>query len=256
MHVPPTDMVNAHVLLIRLQARDYCMKEDTRLAGPWHRGHIMEDPAPGKRTDFEAMYEDLKAGMSVTDILKKHPKTAKGCMKFIDRMADIFAQERIERLIDFHAYPWQSKVIEYVSGPVHSREVLVILDRQGGAGKSMLAKHLADTRDVAVLTTGKHADIAYAYKGQGVCIFDFPRCMGEERVPFSIIEQIKNGMMFSGKYESGLKRFNPPHVLIFCNWEIDYSQMSDDRWVVVEIMPDRSHKVIKGRGMGAALIFA
>jgi hypothetical protein len=41
------------------QAKDYCTKEDTRVAGPWEKGEM---PEPGKRTDIEAVKEAIDKG--------------------------------------------------------------------------------------------------------------------------------------------------------------------------------------------------
>ena len=37
---------------------------------------------------------------------------------------------------------------------------------------------------------------------------------------------------FSGKYESGMVRYNKPHVIIFANCRPDIEKLSKDRWKV------------------------
>lgn len=51
------------------QAREYCMKEEGRLQGPFEEG---EPPVQGKRTDVENLYADIKAGMSLKDLADTH----------------------------------------------------------------------------------------------------------------------------------------------------------------------------------------
>lgn len=52
-----------------------------------------------------------------------------------------------------------------------------------------------------------------------------------------IIEQIKNGIYFSGKYESQMKYDKPPHVVVFSNTMPDQSKLSADRWNIVFLDP-------------------
>lgn len=53
------------------QARTYAMKEDTRIAGPWEFGEWIE-PNPGRRTDIEAIHQQLVANTPVADIVREH----------------------------------------------------------------------------------------------------------------------------------------------------------------------------------------
>lgn len=83
-------------------------------------------------------------------------------------------------------------------------------------------------------TGGKHADVFHAYDGQPICIFDFPRD-SEEFVCYGVIEAIKNGMYFSAKYDSTVKQFDVPHVLVFSNFMPVFSKFSEDRWGLFKI---------------------
>ena len=49
------------------------------------------------------------------------------------------------------------------------------------------------------------------------------------------IESIKNGLVFSGKYEGAQLIFNRPHVICFSNSLPDTTMMSADRWKIVNI---------------------
>ena len=76
---------------------------------------------------------------------------------------------------------------------------------------------------------GKSADVKFAYKGQKVCVFDLSRSQ-ETHVNYEVIESIKNGVVFSTKYESEMKVFSTAHVVIMANFGPDRSKMSEDRW--------------------------
>lgn len=73
-------------------------------------------------------------------------------------------------------------------------------------------------------------------------IIDLSRSM-EDHVPYEAIEDIKNGIFFSGKYESKMIVRNNPIVIIFANFEPDTSKLSKDRWVITKIkkpLPEKS----------------
>ena len=57
---------------------------------------------------------------------------------------------------------------------------------------------------------GKSADIKYAYDGQRCVVFDLSRSQ-ESHVNYEVIESVKNGVVFSTKYESQMKVFKTPH---------------------------------------------
>lgn len=139
-----------------------------------------------------------------------------------------------ERVYNLVPQEWQAKVIDYVNMPVHDREVLWVIDEVGGKGKTYLGEYLIASRGAAYFTGGNKNDIAYAWKGEGIVIFDYARG-GAEYVNYATIESIKNGMIFSGKYASGLKRYAKPHVIIFSNFEPDMAKLSLDRWNIMTL---------------------
>ncbi len=115
-------------------------------------------------------------------------------------------------------------------------------DTKGGWGKSILAKYLVDQMG-AIILAGANKDclygIAQMVQKNGMCprivIFDVPRT-NEGHISYQAIESIKNGAFFSPKYESGMVRFNSPHIIVFANTEPEYEKLSGDRWVVTELI--------------------
>lgn len=139
---------------------------------------------------------------------------------------------------------FQKKIIEYINREVpHQRSIIWIVDTLGNSGKSSLAAHLVQSHGFLTFNNGKTADIAYAWNGENV-IFDLARSQ-QEHINYEIIEQIKNGVVFSSKYNSMMKVFERPHVFVFANVEPDYNKMSNDRWQVFRIKEDFDLKSIK-----------
>lgn len=130
--------------------------------------------------------------------------------------------------------PWQTSAYEKLKRQ-DDRKVLWIVDEQGNAGKTWLAKYILAMESAFYLQGGKAADIAYAYNGEPFVVADFTRDK-QEVVNYSVLESFKNGLIFSPKYESGTKQTpGGAKVIVFSNWEPDQSKLSADRWDIVRL---------------------
>lgn len=111
----------------------------------------------------------------------------------------------------------------------------------GNVGKSFLCKWLALTMDV-ILADGKKNDVFFSIATfmetkkvmPKIILLDIPREY-ENQINYGAIEQIKNGFIFSGKYESRQLIFSIPHVIIFSNFSPAYHLLSMDRWNVIDL---------------------
>lgn len=137
-------------------------------------------------------------------------------------------------------FAWQAEIIEICKGAVDDRKIYWYWESGGCTGKSTLTKHLVMKYN-AYSVLGKGADIkcglAVRLETQDVdiVIYDIPRVQ-KNCVSYSSIEEIKNGLMYSTKYESGMCIFNPPHIIIFANEHPKLDDtLSSDRWVIVKI---------------------
>lgn len=121
----------------------------------------------------------------------------------------------------------------------NDRRVFVVVDQQGNSGKSFMTRWWLSDIDIKsqVLMVGRRDDLAHAIDEQcELFVFDIPR--GElQYFQWSIVEQLKNGVVFSPKYQSGTKflRRGPATVVIFTNEEPDRTKLSSDRWCVTHI---------------------
>ncbi len=137
---------------------------------------------------------------------------------------------------------WQKRVVAIVEGPRDPRKIYWFYDYIGNSGKTQLTKFLCSTSDALVLS-GKSADmkygvISYIGKHNGcapkIIIFDIPRS-SKDFISYQGIEEVKNGIFFSGKYESDMCLYNPPHVICFANDLPCLEKLSMDRWAIKEI---------------------
>lgn len=135
---------------------------------------------------------------------------------------------------------WQGGVIEELDKDPDKRKIFWYWEETGNVGKSYLCKYLALTRSV-VICEGKKADIFNQVnvmidnnKSPDIILLDIPRS-SEGYINYGAIEQLKNGMLYSGKYEGGVCLFPSPHIICFANCPPDMSQMSHDRWCIKKI---------------------
>lgn len=123
--------------------------------------------------------------------------------------------------------------------PIFGREVHWYWEAEGGWGKSILCKYMVDQMG-AIVVSGAGKDVfcaiaeAVKEKDVPIVIFDIPRSQ-TGYVSYQAIEKIKDGLFFSGKYESGMVRFNSPHIVCFANAEPEYGKLSEDRWKVTQL---------------------
>lgn len=130
---------------------------------------------------------------------------------------------------------WQRGLIEAVDDEPDDRSVLFYVDPEGGKGKTWLQQYLMSTKpeEVQILGVGKRDDLAHAIDPhKRIFLFNVPRG-GMEFLQYTILEQLKDRMIFSPKYQSQTKILDTnPHVIVFSNEEPDMEKMSTDRYII------------------------
>lgn len=132
-------------------------------------------------------------------------------------------------------YPWQKDVEKACKEEPDGRTINWYWEESGNVGKTAFCKYMAIKHKATILGNGAFKDIAHCIGDEPkIVMFNITRDL-EERFNYSAVEAIKDGLIFSGKYESQTKIFNCPHVYIFSNFEPRLSAMSLDRWKVMKI---------------------
>lgn len=126
------------------------------------------------------------------------------------------------------------------------RQVYWYWDKDGNCGKTTLAKHLKILYGKRLLyLNGMSRDVLFALakridKGIDVEIVIFGLSRQDKNgCSYKSIEIIKDGLGFSGKYESCEILMNNVHVIVFANFEPEYEKLSTDRWKVIPLIAER-----------------
>ncbi len=189
--------------------------------GPTARRGRISAQASGQ-ADAHAHYRDLaEAGRSreiPADIYCRY-------FNFFERCERVGLNDRAkeaaeELLVQHDLYEWQILLwldLQEEPDPWH---IVWCYDPEGHAGKSHFCDwYEANHPDSQVVTPGKSADMAYALTPmKRVYLFDVPRIVGD-KVAWGFIEQLKNGRIFSSKYNSTNIRMPKPHVVVLSNSE-------------------------------------
>lgn len=135
---------------------------------------------------------------------------------------------------------WQQKVLDILSNKPDKRKIHWFWEETGNVGKSFIAKYICLTMEV-IIADGKKSNIFNQVnqsilegKIPEIILLDVPRS-NKKFVNYGMLEQLKEGFVYSGKYEGGKCIFPKPHLIIFANSEPELLEMSLDRWDIYEI---------------------
>jgi len=140
------------------------------------------------------------------------------------------------RFADVELKAWQAQVKELFAIQ-NDRQILVVVDKTGGAGKSFLAKHMESLNLAKVIPKMSRAEdmisAAMVHPADGY-IFDIPRAEEKKSVPlWTAIEQIKSGHLYDWRYQYRECWIEPPRILVFSNVMPPFEYLSKDRWVII-----------------------
>lgn len=142
--------------------------------------------------------------------------------------------------------PWQQRVVSRLSADTwNDRSIEWWWEPTGNVGKTALCKYLVVRPEFnALYVSGKGNDVKFAVaawldanpdkRSRLIVLWDCPRT-AEDYISYSAIEAVKNGIFFSGKYESRQCVLDNPFVLCFANYPPRLEAMSEDRWKVEDI---------------------
>jgi hypothetical protein len=133
------------------------------------------------------------------------------------------------------------KIMDEYEFPKGDRKIHFIVDKKGRNGKTECIRNMLVSKrykDVLV-TGGKAADMKNQVlefnKMSGrfpkYIFVDAPRAC-QDYISYTGLEEIKNMLFYSGKYEGGMVVGNKPFLCVMMNEFPDYEKLSEDRFVI------------------------
>lgn len=204
----------------------------------------------GKRTDIEKcrdfiMQNGLKAAVKtshVSAVAKYH-----GFFEVLDRqftreaIYDGAKEQHMKFLETYEHQPWTKKLMsiveEHDKETIDARTIYWFYDHVGESGKTAMGKYLKFEKNAFYCTGGKASDIFFAYECQDMVVFNLPASKNKENwnYLYEVIETLKDGICFSGKYKAECKVFKPPTIIVFANESPDVNIMKRNRLVSYDI---------------------
>lgn len=134
---------------------------------------------------------------------------------------------------------WQKELLDIIATEPDDRTIYWYWSSEKGIGKTTFAKYLCRFHN-ACLLDGKKADIkngALTWKQNNgaypdLCLWNIPAALDEKWISLSALEQIKDALFYSGKYEGGVVADPCPHVICFANVPPPESEMDPERYVI------------------------
>lgn len=203
----------------------YCTKE-----GPfWEVGEM-----GGNTNQWNTVVELCRAG-DVETLQKDHAEIyVKNHFQILKIIKGFQMETRLNMKLEI-LRDWQNEVIKKMDAQ-NNRQILFVVDEEGGKGKSALCSHLMSTRNVWACQGGKIADLMHSYKRSAeLALFDMARCNTPDYYPWNFMENLKSGWFCATKYDSGLVAFTPPKVVVFMNHDPPRNKLSSDRWQIYNI---------------------
>lgn len=208
--------------------REYCSKD----------GKIEEfgrTSQQGRRTDLTDFQEAVKSG--ILDPKRLREEFPDVCAKYPRFVADYIRDQIPDPEIPAHALSdWQQELNQKLIHEPDDRKVIFVVDKVGNKGKSWFAKYYCKLHDNAFLMRpGKHADMAYMLPPTLRVLFLDCTRKQVEYMPYTFLEELKDGYVSCTKYESCIKKYNKVHVVVLLNQDPDRFALSEDRYEMMEL---------------------
>jgi len=214
------------------QAADYCKKD-----GIFEEWGSLPD-AQGTRSDI-TRFREWVAEQETRPTQRQIANEFPGLFLRYPRLTELVEHLRERPVLQLgELRPWQLELETFLDTEADDRSVNFYVNPEGNAGKSWFVRYMVTKKpdDVQFLSIGKRDDLAYAIdENKSIFIFDVPR-FGMEHFQYSVLEKLKDQLVFSSKYASRVKVLpKPVHVIVFCNEQPNMAAMTGDRYVINNI---------------------
>lgn len=208
------------------QASDYCKKD-----GDYVEQGVLKSNQ-GSRSDLKRIYQSISEGADELSIATNYPEQYSKYYKAFQRYRNLLSNKKKKTIKNHELYDWQKVLIDEFKEQADERSILFVIDPEGNKGKSWFCYYcLNNLENVQLIDPGKKADMAYELDPQTrILLVDCARSR-KDILDYHFLEKVKDGIVFSPKYESSTKFMNNNvHVVVFMNESPDDTKLSEDRY--------------------------
>lgn len=217
------------------QNRVYCSKSETATPGTFEEYGELPVGKQGKRNDLTELVDAVKGGeYDLKRLRDAHPEV---CAKYPRFVREIISDHQpLPGIPDHPLRIWQKDLEKMLNDPPNDREIIFVVDEIGNQGKTWFAKkYCREHSDAQYMEPGKKADMAYVLETTKRVLFVNVTRQQVEHLQYSFLESVKDGLVFSPKYESGMKFLPPMHVVVLMNQQPDDKMLSEDRYKIINL---------------------
>lgn len=146
-------------------------------------------------------------------------------------------------------FPWQKTIYNHIMEKPDDRSIVWIYDDKGCKGKSQLLRFMdRDHKNKCtwIAPSGRGTDILHVFIEQiaagwrgDTVLFNLTKSAtsnSDMDHVYKVIEDIKDGMIFSVKFNGGSLIMPHPHVVVMSNMPPNIDKLSKDRWIIYELI--------------------
>ena len=229
------------------QNKKYCEKEGNVVECEGDFGKVHKKKNENIKIIIERIMnnEELKDILNDSDLQNTYTHHAKKIKDMIELKKKWKEVDEITKEYEGIEWKdWQQKLLKEIEGEPDKRKIIFYVDYKGNNGKIFLSRYINTKPNTLVIENSKSENLKYIWNGEKVVIIDLTRA-NEEYINYGAIESIKNGMVFSTKYEPKVKMHKIPHVVVMMNEDPDKKKLSEDRWDIRKLSEEEEDEVVK-----------
>lgn len=212
------------------EAIDYCHKEDSQVIPPFQWGTRAKQATGGAASTGVIKWIKEHDDATFDDFVEAHESEF---IRYANNMERLWNRFRKKTKLFKHDALWEhQEALIKLMEEQDDRDIAWCYDPDGGSGKTDLQRYLIDRGDVCWCSSGGYKDTFHMFskdpKPYVVC--NITREEGQDpsklKHLYGILEAFKDGMAFSGKYDSSSLGFEKCKVLVLANTVPDPTKWS------------------------------
>nr|CAE18124.1 replication-associated protein [Tobacco curly shoot alphasatellite] len=211
------------------EACDYCMKEETRVSGPFEFGDYCPSGSHKRRQRESVIRSPVRMAEENPSVFRRVKA----------KLAEEEFQATVAEIQISNLKSWQLRLRTLLDRAPDDRTIFWVYGPTGGEGKSTFARDLYRSGSWFYTRGGSADNVSYQYIGclGNNIVFDIPRDK-KDYLQYSLIEMFKDRLIVSNKYGPLMAPLlNCIHVVVMSNFLPDFEKISSDRVHVIPCIP-------------------